>query len=460
MCGAVVCTDAGDWNGRCVDGGREGLHPTSRGPCVCIYPLFSSREDRSVANLRFVVMDFAWFQLGCFIHFGLQACKLHPHRIHNGRTFFSCCPLTASCHAAVSCRCFAWRCPSSRSHQRLPSPTACLRLLSSSSLRVFLLCHPPMSATRRAARRTLALFPTSSFQAPPNTRRLQLTRTCYSSFLSCRRYLASTSTTLAFSTTSTPTVSPPSPSTDTPAGAADDRWSHILDPHNPPKLTLAHYALLNKIPAKTTAASSAPPPSTPNPGLDRAINSLQRMIATLGQSDPAVRHDLTVMQQQLIQPSGPSDAATADSAPSFFVPTQKLKCRFCAVKRFRHANPTYEIDYTNLALLHQFINLRGMIYARKLTGTCGRHQRQLTQAIKRARVMGLLAFTSNWRLPEGWGDVEAAGGGGLMGGSGDVSGEVGEMVPESEELSFLDEFEETEEDESARETNSATRDRR
>ena len=182
------------------------------------------------------------------------------------------------------------------------------------------------------------------------------------------------------------------------------------------------------------------------------------MINTLGQSDPQVRHDLTVMQQQLTQPSASSTGGEAETAPSFFVPTQKLKCRFCAVRRYRHANPTYEIAYTNLALLHQFINLRGMVYARRLTGTCGRHQRQLTRAIKRARVIGLLAFTSNWRLPEGWGEVESAGGSGL--GGGEVSGEVGEMGSESEELSFMDDFDDTDGNDEASERDSEARERR
>jgi len=103
-----------------------------------------------------------------------------------------------------------------------------------------------------------------------------------------------------------------------------------------------------------------------------------------------------------------------------------------------------------------------MIYARKLTGNCGRHQRQLTQAVKRARVMGLLAFTSNWRLPEGWGEVEEASGGGSGSmGSGEVAGELSGMVPE-QELSFLNEFDDAEgKDDSIRQDrHDATRDRR
>ena len=319
--------------------------------------------------------------------------------------------------------------------------------------------HAMSSTHRIVARRTLALLPTSFAHGPAAIPRTNLTYLCCPSLLPCRRYLSATTAPPAFSTSPIPaTAAQPSSSddasADSAAGPADDRWSHILDPHNPPKLTLAHYALLNKIPAKPTAAHpTGQPASSPTPGLDHAINSLQRMISTLGQSDPQVRQDLIAMQQQLNQPSSSSSssastASDSEAAPStFFVPTTKTRCRFCAIRRYRHEHPGYDIAYTNLALLHQFINLRGMLYSRKLTGTCGRHQRQLTTAVKRARIMGLLAFTSNWRLPEGWADVEEAAGGGSIGssglGGGEVAGEVAGMVAEGEELSFLDEFDET-----------------
>ena len=43
------------------------------------------------------------------------------------------------------------------------------------------------------------------------------------------------------------------------------------------------------------------------------------------------------------------------------------------------------IDYKNPAQLRKFISERGKILPRRMTGTCARHQRQLTTAIKRAR---------------------------------------------------------------------------
>ncbi len=62
-------------------------------------------------------------------------------------------------------------------------------------------------------------------------------------------------------------------------------------------------------------------------------------------------------------------------------------CRFCADK-------TMPIDYKDARGLGHFVTERGKIIPRRITGTCCRHQRRLTTAIKRARVMALLPFTT------------------------------------------------------------------
>ncbi len=62
-------------------------------------------------------------------------------------------------------------------------------------------------------------------------------------------------------------------------------------------------------------------------------------------------------------------------------------CRFCADKELK-------IDYKDAATLRQFITERGKILPRRITGTCAKHQRRLTTAIKQARIMALLPFTS------------------------------------------------------------------
>jgi len=61
-------------------------------------------------------------------------------------------------------------------------------------------------------------------------------------------------------------------------------------------------------------------------------------------------------------------------------------CKFCADK-------TLTIDHKDPALLGQFISERSKIIPSRVTSTCAKHQRQLTTAIKRARVLALLAFT-------------------------------------------------------------------
>ena len=52
------------------------------------------------------------------------------------------------------------------------------------------------------------------------------------------------------------------------------------------------------------------------------------------------------------------------------------------------------IDYKDVEVLKKFINPNARILARKRTGLSAKHQRKLTQAIKRARFIGLLPYVS------------------------------------------------------------------
>ncbi len=61
-------------------------------------------------------------------------------------------------------------------------------------------------------------------------------------------------------------------------------------------------------------------------------------------------------------------------------------CKFCA-------DTSLTIDHKDPVLLSQFISERNKITPSRVTSTCAKHQRQLTTAIKRARVLALLAFT-------------------------------------------------------------------
>lgn len=62
-------------------------------------------------------------------------------------------------------------------------------------------------------------------------------------------------------------------------------------------------------------------------------------------------------------------------------------CRFCVDK-------VDFIDYKKAEMLHAFVQDRGKILPRRMTGTCSRHQRWLCEAIKRARNIALLSFAS------------------------------------------------------------------
>jgi small subunit ribosomal protein S18 len=53
-----------------------------------------------------------------------------------------------------------------------------------------------------------------------------------------------------------------------------------------------------------------------------------------------------------------------------------------------------EIDYKDTEILSRFIDDLGKIKKPRYTGTCAKHQRKLAKAIKRARVLGLLPFTT------------------------------------------------------------------
>ncbi len=64
-------------------------------------------------------------------------------------------------------------------------------------------------------------------------------------------------------------------------------------------------------------------------------------------------------------------------------------CNFCVDKSLTN------IDYKEFGKLRRFISERSKILPRRVTGTCARHQRELTTAIKRARYLALLPYTSD-----------------------------------------------------------------
>ena len=66
---------------------------------------------------------------------------------------------------------------------------------------------------------------------------------------------------------------------------------------------------------------------------------------------------------------------------------KKKPCRFCLDK-------IVSIDYLDYQKFQKLITERGKIMPSRITGNCARHQRQLAQAIRKARVMALLPFVA------------------------------------------------------------------
>ena len=69
-------------------------------------------------------------------------------------------------------------------------------------------------------------------------------------------------------------------------------------------------------------------------------------------------------------------------------PIRKRSCYFCKEK-------IEEVDYKNYNQLRRYISEKGKIRSRRITGTCRRHQSQVSVAIKRAREMALLPYVTN-----------------------------------------------------------------
>lgn len=67
---------------------------------------------------------------------------------------------------------------------------------------------------------------------------------------------------------------------------------------------------------------------------------------------------------------------------------KKKVCNFCVDK-------VESIDYKDVNKLRKYVTERGKILPRRITGNCARHQRQLTRAIKRARNVALLPYTTD-----------------------------------------------------------------
>ena len=66
-----------------------------------------------------------------------------------------------------------------------------------------------------------------------------------------------------------------------------------------------------------------------------------------------------------------------------FYPRKKKICQMCAGK---------SVDYKDVPIITKYINEKGKILPRRMTGACAFHQRHIAREVKRARFMGLIPF--------------------------------------------------------------------
>ncbi|MFH1077328.1 MAG: 30S ribosomal protein S18 [Pseudomonadota bacterium] len=68
---------------------------------------------------------------------------------------------------------------------------------------------------------------------------------------------------------------------------------------------------------------------------------------------------------------------------------RKKVCKFCS-------DSSIAIDYKEPKMLRYFTTERGKIVPRRISGNCAKHQREIAQAIKRARTIALLPYTAKF----------------------------------------------------------------
>ncbi len=68
--------------------------------------------------------------------------------------------------------------------------------------------------------------------------------------------------------------------------------------------------------------------------------------------------------------------------------SRRKACRFCSDK-------SQSVDYKEIKTLRHFVTDQGKIIPRRIFGTCAKHQRQVTDAIKKARQIALLPYAGH-----------------------------------------------------------------
>ena len=87
------------------------------------------------------------------------------------------------------------------------------------------------------------------------------------------------------------------------------------------------------------------------------------------------------------KPNVATDSEDKVKRPMRRAPKRKV-CAFCVEK-------VEAIDYKDVEKLRKYVTERGKILPKRITGTCAMHQREVTTAIKRARIVALLPYVAD-----------------------------------------------------------------
>lgn len=153
-----------------------------------------------------------------------------------------------------------------------------------------------------------------------------------------------------------------------------------------PRATARRKAAASTETGTTVKAEAAPEPAAE----DRPAPAAEALATAEGAATP-VEVSPAAAEGEAAAPAGPQAAPAPAGRPERkrggrYTPRRKV-CLFCVDK-------VEEIDYKDAAKLRRFLSDRGKIEPRRKTGTCAKHQRRLTIALKRARHLALLPFTS------------------------------------------------------------------
>jgi len=106
------------------------------------------------------------------------------------------------------------------------------------------------------------------------------------------------------------------------------------------------------------------------------------------QSGEQIRQPHTAVADRPTEVEHQAEGRIIERAPTRRRRRWKRKvCRFCA-------DQTLKADYKDIRVLQNFITEGGKIVPSRTSGTCARHQRRLAAAIKRARILALLPFST------------------------------------------------------------------